>query len=597
MRHRVLNYLYFDGRTPIDYTLRFVVERTWSHGIHSPQDLIQALYTVINRPREINFGRFPAPIEPLRPTGHPVIYYQGGTEEDQPMEEDAGASSVQAFPAPREGDEDILEPVDVSDPASCRLLHRNTDILTQFKTAFRSRPMIMEMCDRCGKTDKHTRAQCDNDFEPCTWPCCPDPRTHAFYVCKTFLRRCRVSTCRLRGHRSEDHQAVVEGYGRTAEYVRAWERLADNHFVTRIRRLYSPYGCYRVIPELDHLSLQHIYFYSVSAWNSLVDTMERCRDIVEDRDTDITTEDRAQFAREDERHRRHLKSVLRSEIERRVLGREMDRTERAYFVRKYSLRPIDDPQIMEQLVIYLRLREDNQRRSIAYPVFQHEQQQRQPPRPFPPWFNPEAPRTQDRENESGGKTRVCAECTHSIQPQNRELCPYGYCFVCGDPRDPPPDPRRLAKMKIDTREVERELAKRLQGFGRAGTSVLTESVPPGLQVARAPDVLLGATAPTMPRVEPPSRELSSRESRARRPGTPGSSRFASASRSRSPTRARDSSSQRTKTGRIPVRAPSPTPTTSSIKSRLGPTPSKGSCSTTRRSIWTGHHAHLSSTGP
>jgi RNA polymerase-binding transcription factor DksA len=130
-----------------------------------------------------------------------------------------------------------------------------------------------------------------------------------------------------------------------------------------------------------------------------------------------------------------------SEIERRVLGREMDRTERAYFIRKYSLRPIEDPQIMEQLVIYLRLREENQTRSIAYPVFQYEEQQRQPPRPFPPWFNPEAPRTQDRENESGGKTRVCAECTHAIQPQNRELCPYGYCFVCGDPRDPPPDPK------------------------------------------------------------------------------------------------------------------------------------------------------------
>jgi hypothetical protein len=46
----------------------------------------------------------------------------------------------------------------------------------------------------------------------------------------------------------------------------------------------------------------------------------------------------------------------------------------------------------------------------------------------------------------------------------------------------------------------------------------------------------------MPRVEPPTREeLSSREGRARLPGTPGSSRFASASRSRSPPRARDSS--------------------------------------------------------
>jgi hypothetical protein len=30
-------------------------------------------------------------------------------------------------------------------------------------------------------------------------------------------------------------------------------------------------------------------------------------------------------------------------------------------------------------------------------------------------------------------------------------------------------------MKIDTREVERELAKRLQGFGRAGTSVITKT--------------------------------------------------------------------------------------------------------------------------
>jgi hypothetical protein len=50
-RTRSLNYLFFDGKTPVDYCLRAVFQRAWEGGIMSALDLVDFLRDwMVHRP-------------------------------------------------------------------------------------------------------------------------------------------------------------------------------------------------------------------------------------------------------------------------------------------------------------------------------------------------------------------------------------------------------------------------------------------------------------------------------------------------------------------------------------------------------------------
>jgi hypothetical protein len=446
-------------------------------------------------------------------------------------------------------------PADLDYPARARIIHPGINAAQQFQQAFALRPLILEMCSRCGRTDQHRREDCQEVLDGCEWICCPHPETHNFPVCPYFLRRCANPGCRLRGHQTPLHQDVLYGFDYCLDdYVREWERLADSHFYARARRAYSPWGCYEVPQVLDHLSLNEVYFYSVGEWNVMCATFEICESVLKARDRIVTLVDRTALDLESQRRDRHLHDVLRMEVEANVLGRPMTEQERDYFMFKYELRPINDPQLLSHLIVYLRLKEKNERLSLYAPVRRYFQEERRVPKPFPPWFDPKKPRTKESRDLSGQTFKTCAECRDVV---THELHPLGYCFVCGHERQPPA--KDAHKKFVDPTPIERELARRLRGFGLPGTPLTRAEAPAELRanVALPGDILQKTSQPDLPGVEPREEETkrarrSSRQrerDRRRREQGEGSSRDTTRSPPRHRDRAESSSTRRTDSGR------------------------------------------------
>jgi hypothetical protein len=424
------------------------------------------------------------------------------------------------------------------DPLRARIIHPRINAAKQFGQALMKRPMILELCARCGNTDQHTKDDCVVDLEGCDWVCCPDPMGHNFFVCPFFVQRCGVSGCWLRGHNSTAHEDVAFGFDYCMDdYVREWERVADGHFYARARRAYSPWGCNRMLQVMDHLSLNEVYFYSVTEWNVLLNSLSICETVLEARDSVVSLEDRAALKLESNQRDRHLQNALRMEMEERVLGRPMTPQERDYFLYKYELRPIQDPQLLSHLVLYLRLKERNEQLSLYAPVLRYIQDQRREPRPFPPWFDPSKPRTSTATDTTGREFRLCVECKHVV---THELHPHGYCFVCGHERDPPE--KHDPKKPVDPEPVERQLALRLRGFGQPGTEMTRAKAPADIRrnIALEGDIIDSARPALLPEMPPTTasakKSRPSSRQRERRQRYEGRSASTSSERSRSPRR-------------------------------------------------------------
>jgi hypothetical protein len=129
--------------------------------------------------------------------------------------------------------------------------------------------------------------------------------------------------------------------------------------MTRTRRIYSPWGCRRVLPEMDHLAIQHVYFFTHLEWKALYLSMRNAKLVLEDK-THRVGGARQAFHAYEERRKALLRSAIRRRIEEQILGRPMDEVESKLFIRKYTSSPSATRSSWPRSLRYLQMREDEQ---------------------------------------------------------------------------------------------------------------------------------------------------------------------------------------------------------------------------------------------
>jgi len=331
----------------------------------------------------------------------------------------------------------------------------------QFEMAFDLKPQLTFACRYCGGYKDHERGTgaCKDQGAPeCLWRFCMDTKDHDFAACYNFMRRCDV--CKLRGHATAEHGAVTTAFPDLETYVAEWELYAHRHHLGRLRHLYSPYGCYRYIEELDHIDLASAYSFQVNDWNSLIRSMMSCRLLLIGKaamDENLTNSLTAEYKR---RHKK-ARNALRKLIEDRVLGTQMDRLSQAAILNLYSVSSgvPRTPETLDQVSLYLRLRSENRLRSPYAPLREVRLSPIRPGRSDV--FDPSLPQVVKRKNHDGDEINTCRMCRQEVRyVPNRS----GYCVCCGQAAQLPDLRKRLQK----SQQAQQEAAERMVTPKRAG---------------------------------------------------------------------------------------------------------------------------------
>jgi hypothetical protein len=418
------NYMFFDSQAPVLYCLRYVLQTYDPRAIQSPLDVVNAL---------------------KKPTWYPREQAEGQLSFSDP---DAVVPLPIVDVAP-----DVTPLHSKMELHDLRLIHPNVNVRFQFAAAFDKTPSIVGICKRCGLSSEHEAPDCNvENFIRCVWPLCRKEEPHAFNVCPVFVRRCTVTKCQLRGHYAADHDKAREIFGTPQEYVHFWDAWADQHFYTRIRRIYAPWGCYRFIQELDHISISEAYYFSPAEWRYFVNSMRgakalltfnRAQGFPESSEKEVPVPSDNVFQLQ---HRREMERLnvrrreLRREIEYRVLGRPMSAAERQILLLQTRTRAaVESPEALEYMARFIRFREDNKRKSLYFLLLDEDRLAKEiekvPAKIYPNLdeFDYTMEPTVRTRRKDGTYVNTCRLCERELKfPPGR----YGHCVCCGLPNKP-----------------------------------------------------------------------------------------------------------------------------------------------------------------